>query len=73
MHIYGDWLRRLFTYVVPAAFLNYYPALYFLGKPDPFGLPAFASFLSPVAGGLVFLGAMRFWRFGLAYYASTGS
>jgi ABC-2 type transport system permease protein len=39
MHIYPLGLRRFFTYVVPAIFLNYYPALYFLDKPDPLGMP----------------------------------
>ena len=28
MHIYPDWLRRTFTFVVPAIFLNYYPAFH---------------------------------------------
>jgi len=31
-----------FTFIVRPFFLNYYPALYFLDKPDPLGLPAFA-------------------------------
>jgi len=73
MHIYGDWLRRLFTYLVPAIFLNYAPALYFLDKPDPLGLPMFTSFLAPVAGGLVFLAALAFWGYGVRHYQSTGS
>ena len=73
MSIYGDPLRRFFTFVVPAGFLNYYPALYFLDKPDPFGLPAFAPFVAPLAGGAVFVAALRFWRFGVRHYHSTGS
>jgi ABC-2 type transport system permease protein len=39
MSIYQEWLRRIFTFVIPAIFLNYYPALYFLDKPDPFSFP----------------------------------
>ncbi len=73
MTIYNEWLRRLFTFVIPAAFLTVYPALYFLGKPDPFGLPAFAPFLAPVAGGAVLAVALWFWRFGLRHYQSTGT
>jgi ABC-2 type transport system permease protein len=73
MHVYPDWLRQLFSYVIPAAFLSYYPALYFLEKPDPFGLPPFVRFLSPVAGGAVLLAAMAFWRFGVRHYRSTGT
>lgn len=73
MHIYPDWLRRFFTYVLPAAFLNYYPALYFLDRPDPFGLPFFMRFAAPVAGFAVLAAALRFWRFGIRHYQSTGT
>ena len=73
MHIYDTWLRRSFTFIIPAAFLNYYPSLYFLDKPDVLGLPDFASFLAPLAGGLLFAAALAFWRFGLRHYQSTGS
>ena len=73
MHIYDQWLRRFFTYILPAIFLNYYPALYFLDKPDPFNMPWFAPFLSPLAGlGILGL-ALAFWNFGLRYYQSTGT
>jgi ABC-2 type transport system permease protein len=73
MHIYGDWMRRFFTFVVPAIFLNYYPALYYLDKPDPFNFPAFAPFLSPFVGLMVLGAALAFWRFGRKHYQSTGS
>lgn len=73
MHIYPDWLRYTFTYVVPAIFLNYYPALYFLNKPDPFGLPVFMPFLSPVVGIGILALALAFWRFGIKHYQSTGT
>ena len=73
MHIYQDWMRRFFTYIVPAIFLNYYPTLYFLEKPDPFGMPPFVPFLAPVVGlGMLAL-ALVFWRFGMRHYTSTGT
>jgi ABC-2 type transport system permease protein len=73
MHIYPEWLRRFFTYIIPAIFLNYYPALYFLDKPDPLGLPWGVRFLSPVVGLAVLLIALAFWRFGIRHYQSTGT
>lgn len=73
MHIYPDWLRSFFTYVLPAALLNYYPALYFLDKPDPLGMPLFMRFLSPLAGLLVLLVGLVFWQFGIRHYQSTGT
>jgi viologen exporter family transport system permease protein len=73
MHIYQRWMREFFTYVIPAVFLLYYPALYFLDKPDPLHLPPFAPFLAPAAGLAMLLAALAFWRFGIRYYASTGT
>jgi ABC-2 type transport system permease protein len=73
MTIYTEWMRRFFTYIVPAIFLNYYPALYFLDKPDPLNAPAYAPFLAPVAGFGMLAAALGFWRFGLKHYASTGT
>lgn len=73
MHIYPLWMRRFFTFVVPAIFLNYYPALFYLDKPDPFNFPPFAPFLAPLAGLGMFAAALAFWRFGLGYYQSTGT
>jgi ABC-2 type transport system permease protein len=73
MHIYPDWLRSFFTYVLPAALLNYYPALYFLDKADPLGMPIFLRFLSPLAGLVVLLVGLLFWRFGIRHYQSTGT
>lgn len=73
MHIYPWWLRDFFTYILPSIFLNYYPALYILEKPDPFGMPPFAPWLAPLAGLLVLALALRFWHFGIQYYQSTGT
>jgi ABC-2 type transport system permease protein len=73
MSIYDKWLRRLFTFIVPGIFMNYYPALYILGKPDPLGMPAFAPLLSPVVGAGMMAVALAFWEFGIRHYQSTGT
>ncbi|MBN2547913.1 MAG: ABC-2 family transporter protein [Anaerolineales bacterium] len=73
MHIYQDWMRYIFTYIIPAIFLNYYPALYLLGKPDPFHMPVIAPFLAPAAGFGILAAALVFWRFGVQHYQSTGT
>jgi ABC-2 type transport system permease protein len=72
MHIYTKWVRRIFT-IVPVIFLNYYPALYLLDKPDPLNMPAMAPFLAPIVGFGLLAAALGFWRFGLRHYASTGT
>jgi ABC-2 type transport system permease protein len=73
MHIYPDALRRFFTYIVPAIFLNYYPALYFLNKSDPANPPLILAFLAPLVGTAVLAVALVFWRFGIRHYQSTGT
>lgn len=73
MSIYQDWLRKFFTFILPAIFLNYYPAMYILGKTDPFNFPAFAPFLAPAAGFGVLAAGLVFWNFGLRHYQSTGT
>ena len=73
MSIYTKWLRRFFTFVIPAIFLNYYPALYILDKPDPFNMPSFAPLLSPVVGVGALLVALAFWNWGIRHYTSTGT
>ncbi len=73
MHIFPTILRNFFTFIVPAIFLNYYPALYILELPDPFNMPAYAPFLAPIAGFWMLFIAILIWRFGIRHYQSTGT
>jgi ABC-2 type transport system permease protein len=73
MHIYAPGLRRIFTYLIPAGLMVYYPALYFLDKPDPLGLPQLLSFAAPLAGAAVLTFGLAFWRLGVTRYTSTGT
>jgi ABC-2 type transport system permease protein len=73
MHIYAGWLWRLFVFVIPLAFVNYFPALYILGKPDPLGLPSAVRFLAPVVAVALVIVAGQVWNVGVRHYRSTGS
>jgi ABC-2 type transport system permease protein len=73
MHIYQQWMISFFTFIIPMAFINYYPALYLLDKPDPLGLPPFMPFLSPVVALLTLSITLRLWRMGVKHYQSTGT
>ncbi|MFV2174496.1 ABC transporter permease [Actinomadura sp. LOL_016] len=66
-------LVRGVTFVVPLAFVNWQPALYVLGRPDPLGLPDAARFASPAVAVAVCAAAALAWRAGLRHYRSTGS
>ncbi|GAB4565198.1 MAG: ABC transporter permease [Anaerolineae bacterium] len=72
MNIYREWMRDLFTFVIPMAFINYYPALYLLGKPFPSDLPRWVGFLSPAIAALFLWGSLRLWWIGVGRYHSTG-
>ena len=61
------------TVVLPIAFVNWYPCLYLLGRPDPFGFPEWLQFCSPLAAAVVVAAALLVWRTGVRRYTSTGS
>ena len=71
--IYGDWLRRFLAYVVPTAFVCYFPALYILDKPDPLGLPEWLQFASPAVALAAAAVAGVVWRLAVRRYRSVGS
>jgi viologen exporter family transport system permease protein len=70
--ILGDWLRRFLAYLVPLAFVCYFPALYILDKPDPLGLPDFLNFASPLVALWTAAVAGLIWRFAVRHYRSAG-
>ncbi len=61
------------TFVIPVAFVNWYPALFILGRDDPFGLPSWVQFASPLAAVITVSAALVVWRTGVRHYSSTGS
>ena len=71
--VYTRELLRLVTFIVPLGFINWYPALRVLSRPDPLHLPRLMQFASPAVAlvfGVVAAGA---WRISLRHYTSTGS
>ena len=73
LSIFGRNIVRAVTFVVPLAFVNYYPVLYVLGKPAPLGLPAWIGLLAPAVAVVMIALAALAWRGGLRRYRSTGS
>lgn len=73
LEIYANWFRKLFTFIVPLAFVSYFPALYLLDKPDPLGYPSWLAFLTPPVCFTVLGLAIGFWHYGVRHYQSTGS
>ena len=71
--IYSRWFRRVVTYGIPLAFVNYFPALAALNRTTAAGWPAFMPWLSPfVCAAMLWVACVCFAR-GLRRYESTGS
>ena len=71
--IYRPWFRAIFTFVIPLATINYFPIQALLHLSDPLGSTRWIQWLSPLAGAAFLLVSLRFWRFGVRHYTSTGS
>ena len=71
--IYSRSVRLILTFVFPFAFMNYYPATYFLNKHEhALALPPAVGLLTPLIG-IVFVSlSYCFWRFGLNRYQGVG-
>jgi ABC-2 type transport system permease protein len=70
--IFSSWLRRFLAYIVPLAFVCYFPSLYILDKPDPLGLPRLLEFSSPLVALITACVAGLAWRFAVRHYRSAG-
>ncbi len=72
--IYTRGVRFVLTFLLPFAFMNYFPATYFLQKADT-GLHfnPVIGLLTPVIGLVWVTGAYAFWLLGLRHYQGTGS
>lgn len=70
--VYAGWLQRFVIFVVPLAFVAYFPATYVLDKPDPLGAPDWVPFASPAVALVAAIGAGYVWRFAVRHYRSAG-
>ncbi|MEO6510577.1 MAG: ABC-2 family transporter protein [Nocardioides sp.] len=61
------------TYLVPLAFVNWYPSLYILDRTDPYGFPEWLRYASPLAALAMVAVTAVVWRAGVRHYESTGS
>jgi ABC-2 type transport system permease protein len=73
LSIYRPWFRRFFTFVVPLACVNFFPAMAILGRAASSGIPNVACWLAPLAGLAFLLASLQVWKLGLRHYTSTGS
>lgn len=67
--IFSSVFRFIFTFIIPIAFIAYYPSLVIL-RPDQVPL---LSWLSPLIGVVFFYASYKLWMFGAKRYSGTGS
>ena len=67
--IFSPVFRFFFTFIMPIAFIAYYPSLVIL-RPDEVPL---LSWLSPLIGITFFICSYKIWMFGATKYSGTGS
>ncbi|MCL2719377.1 MAG: ABC-2 family transporter protein [Lachnospiraceae bacterium] len=67
--IFGGALRIIFTFIIPIAFMAYYPSLAFLSNKEA----TFLTYFTPVYGITFFYLSYKFWMFGAMKYNGTGS
>jgi ABC-2 type transport system permease protein len=68
VQIYGTWVRRILTYVIPLGFLTTTPAAALVGKADPWTVTA-----ASMAAVVSLAAATWFWRFGLRHYSGASA
>jgi ABC-2 type transport system permease protein len=67
--IFNGVIRFVFTFIIPIAFMAYYPSLAFLNDK----VPIFLTYFTPIYGIIFFMQSYKFWMRGATKYSGTGS
>lgn len=70
--IFNKVIQIFMIYVMPFAFVNYFPAQFLLRKSD-MSYSEIYMYLTPIVGTVMYLAAYLFWRFGIRFYKSSGN
>ena len=73
INIYNSGVQIFLTFIFPIAFINFYPAHYFLDKSGEFLLHPSLQLMTPVVGAVLFAASLAAWRSGINHYQSAGS
>ena len=71
--IFPALLQILFSFVIPVAFMSFYPATVILMKGGETPFHPALGYLSPLVGIIFFLLSIGFWNWALGKYQSTGT
>lgn len=71
--IYHVAIQVILSFVMPMAFINFYPVSILLGAPSSSYFPSFVPYLSPFISVGLFLLSIKAWNKALSKYQSSGS
>ena len=71
--IFNKFIQVIMIYVMPFAFVNYFPAQYLLRKSDMNQYPEIYMYITPIIGIAMYLLAYAFWRYSIRFYKSSGN
>ena len=70
---YPNMIKKLLIFVIPFAFVNYYPAQFYLKKSQLWYEVKLLPWLSPMIAFILFFVVYHIWKIGLKQYTSTGN
>jgi len=73
MTIYPHFIQFVLTFIVPIAFISFYPVCEILGKSGQIVFPVSVSVCTPIIGIIMFILAITIFNLGLKNYESAGS
>jgi ABC-2 type transport system permease protein len=68
LDIYGETVKKIFTFVIPAALVNYYPFIYLIGRDTNI-----INMFCPLFVVILLIPSLIFWKIGVRKYRSVGS
>ena len=68
--VYGKWVTRFFTFIIPFGCMNYLPLIYITGRAESWPV---LYMLMPLLGFVFILPCVLVWRLGVRHYSSAGS
>ncbi len=68
LDIYGETVKKIFTFVIPAALVNYYPFIYLIGRDTNI-----INMFCPLFVVILLIPSLMFWKIGVRKYRSVGS
>jgi ABC-2 type transport system permease protein len=71
--VFPKFIQGVLIYVVPFAFVNYFPAQFILRKQDMAQYPEWFMYITPIVGVSLLALAYLFWKGSLRQYQSSGS